>query len=83
LFISILLLHSLIFDLNELDYDIDLNNSKNDESLQSVSRILKKAAQDSEFRKSFFLNHQEILRELGVSDEIKYIIVRCLSDLTS
>ena len=62
---------------------MDLNNSNTNESLQTVSRILKKAAEDPEFRKTFFLNHKEILKEYEVSDEIKYIIVKCLSDLTN
>jgi hypothetical protein len=51
--------------------------------LQTISRILKKAAEDPEFRKTFFLNHQEILKQYGVSDEIKYIIFKCLTDLTN
>lgn len=69
--------------MNEFDYDINLENENINESLQVVGRILKKAAGDPEFRKTLFLNHQEILKEYQISDEIRYLIVKCLSDLTN
>jgi hypothetical protein len=54
-------------------------NARND--TESLDELLKRAARDPEFRKVFFSNSQQVLKDWGFPIEIRTLIGKCFTEI--